>query len=212
MTVTGMQPLDNKRTKIWIDEEFAFVLYKGELRRFNVREGDEISDKTYSEIIEQLLPRRAKLRAMNLLKSHTYSVNQLRNKLREGFYPDGAVEAALSYVAAYGYTDDLRLSEEFIRIHISDKSRQRIVQDLAGKGISKEIIDKAFNSCAEYGFEQDELMQAKRLLKKRGYNPEESDSIDIKEKAKHYAFLARKGYSSSVIRSAMESNDFDDLL
>lgn len=210
MTITGIQPLDKKRSRIWLDGEFAFVLYRGELRTFKIEEGKELNTDFYNEIMNEILPRRAKLRAMNLLKSHTYSVNQLKNKLLEGEYPSNIVDIALEYVASYGYTDDSRLSEEYIRIHANDKSHQRIMQDLMRKGISKDVINEAFNSCEEYGFAQDEVAMAIALLKKRGYDPK-AEYADAEERAKAYAkqysFLARKGYSSSVIRSAMGGCD-----
>ena len=213
MVVTSVQPLDKKRSRIWLDGEFAFVLYKGELRTFKVEEGKKLNDSSYNEIVNTVLPKRAKLRAMNLLKSHTYSVNQLKNKLVEGEYPANIIEDALEYVASYGYTDDRRLCEEYIRIHVSDKSHQRLVQDLMRKGISKDVINDAFAGCEEYGFEQDELTMARQLLKKRGFDPEkEYNSADERNKdfAKQYSFLARKGFSSSVIRSAMNAHDLFD--
>ena len=52
---------------MYIDDEFAFVLYKGELRLYHVAVGEEISQKDYDDILNQVLPKRAKLRAMNLL-------------------------------------------------------------------------------------------------------------------------------------------------
>lgn len=213
MVVTGVQPLDKKRSRVWLDGEFAFVLYKGELRTFKIEEGKELSAENYNEIMEAVLPKRAKLRAMNLLKSRTYSVYQLKNKLADGEYPEEIIKEALDYVASYGYTDDSRLSEEYVRIHIKDKSRQRIVQDLMRKGISKEVINAAFDRCEEYGFEHNELEMAKKLLVKRGFNPDaeyENSEERAKIMAKNYAFLARKGFSSSIIRSAMNAHDLFD--
>ena len=44
MIVTDIVELDKKRSKIFIDGEFSFVLYKGELRDYSIREGHELSD------------------------------------------------------------------------------------------------------------------------------------------------------------------------
>ncbi|MBQ8139706.1 MAG: regulatory protein RecX [Lachnospiraceae bacterium] len=201
MQVTKILPLDKKRSRVWLDEEFAFVLYKGELRRFNIREGGELNEKDYIEIVHTLLPKRAKLRAMNLLKSHTYSVKQLEDKLREGFYPEEIISEAIQYVSSYGYLDDLRLCEEYIRGHLADKSRMRISMDLKRKGISSETIREAFENCSEEGFIQDETEQVKNLLKKRRFDP--SLCNDRKEFAKQFSYLASKGYSSETIRKAL---------
>lgn len=200
MLVTQILPLDKKRSRVWLDEEFAFVLYRGELRRFNISEGKELAPEIYNEIMKELLPKRAKLRAMNLLKNHAYSVAQLKNKLRESYYPEELVEEAVDYVDSYGYVDDQRLSEEYIRIHLQDKSRMRIKQDLIRRGISTEIIESAFDNCEEEGFRQDESGQIKELLRKRGFD---SGNATAAEWARQYGFLVRRGFSPDLIRSAL---------
>ena len=65
MMVTKIEEINNKKVRVFIDNEFAFVLYKGELRLYKVKEGEEICDEAYSEIVEKVLPKRAKLRCMN---------------------------------------------------------------------------------------------------------------------------------------------------
>ncbi len=69
MMVTKIEEINNKKVRVFIDNEFAFVLYKGELRLYKVKEGEEICDEAYSEIVEKVLPKRAKLRCMNIRKS-----------------------------------------------------------------------------------------------------------------------------------------------
>jgi len=201
MQITEIRPLDKKRSKIYIDEELAFVLYKGEFRKFNICEGGEITAEDYDEITHVILPKRAKLRAMNLLKSRLYSEKQLRDKLKDGDYPPQVIDEAIEYVSSYNYINDRRLAEEYIRIHLQDKSRMRIKQDLIGKGISSETIRAAFETCEEEGFGCDEAEQIKRLLQKRNFDP--SERSDLREWNKQYAFLMRKGYSRDVISRVM---------
>ena len=45
MTVTGIEEINNKKIRVFIDNEFAFVLYKGELRLYGIREGEEIGEE-----------------------------------------------------------------------------------------------------------------------------------------------------------------------
>ena len=97
--------------------ELAFVLYKGELRLFHVKVGEELTEKAYRQIIDELLPKRAKSRAMNLLKDRDYTVSQLREKLVQGFYPEEAIEEAITYVESFHYLDDLRYAGNYIAFH-----------------------------------------------------------------------------------------------
>ena len=67
MTVTKIKALTKTRFQVYLDEEAAFVLYKGELRRYHLEEGEELSEETYREIRQNIVLKRAKLRAMHLL-------------------------------------------------------------------------------------------------------------------------------------------------
>ena len=68
MTVTRIEPLTKIKFKIYLDGSFAFVLYKGELSRFGVAAGAEISEETVERIREEVIFKRARLRAMHLLE------------------------------------------------------------------------------------------------------------------------------------------------
>ena len=88
MTVTAIREIAKSRVLVSVDETFAFVLYKGELRSYGLKEGQKITEEAYRDIMENLLPRRAKLRAMNLLKNRSYTEKQLYDKLKAGDYPE----------------------------------------------------------------------------------------------------------------------------
>lgn len=203
MRVTQIAELSKSRSKIYIEQEFAFVLYKGELRLYHIKEGEEIAKDDYIRIMNEVLPKRAKLRAMNLLKSREYTTEQLRTKLEQGFYPKTVIEEAISYVESFHYIDDFRYAVSFITYNESNKSRRRIEQDLHAKGIAKDIIEKAWLSWENEGGFQDEQTMIRKLLEKKHYNPE---SADYKEQQKIYAYLARKGFSGEQIRKALKSD------
>ncbi len=204
MIVTGIEELSKARSKVFIDDEFAFVLYKGELRLYHVAVGEEICQKDYDGIMEKVLPKRAKLRAMNLLKNREYTVKQLRDKLKDGGYPESAVEEALSYVAGYHYTDDLRYATGYIFEKESSRSRRRIEQDLREKGIDRDTLEKAWQEWERQGGSQDEQRMIQKLLEKRHYDP---DTADLKEKQRTYAFLMRKGFSGEQAGRALRVED-----
>ena len=86
--------------------------------------------------------------------------------------------------------------------NLEDKTKLRIKQDLSKKGISSEDIEKAFMNMREEGFCQDELSQAKKLLSKRGYDPE--NPPEKEELARLYAYLCRKGFSSETVKAALD--------
>lgn len=205
MRITQVVELSKSRSKVYIEQEFAFVLYKGELRLYRIKEGGEIEEEIYDTIMKEVLPKRAKLRAMNLLMSREYTTAQLAAKLRQGFYPEVVIQEALDYVASFHYTDDLRYAEDYITGHESTRSRRRIEQDLLNKGVSRELIEQAWSVWEEKGGCQNEAVMIEHLLEKKNYNPEEAD---YKEQQKIFAFLLRKGFNGEQIRRALRT-DFD---
>ena len=103
MTVTQVEALFGSKSKyrVYLDGQPAFVLYRGELSRYHIREGRELAEKDYGDIRE-MLTKRARLRAMKLLEISDRSEEALRRKLSEGGYSPGIVENAVAYVKSFG--------------------------------------------------------------------------------------------------------------
>ncbi len=200
MFVTKTEELDKKSVRVFLDGEFAFVLYKGELRPYHIKEGEEIPAQDYGTIMGEVLPKRAKLRSMNLLKARAYTERQLREKLRRGEYPEEIIDTAICYVKSYGYIDDRKYAQDYIAYHKEDRSRRRMEQDLAAKGIRRELVAEVMEETADLDGEPDEITVAKKILRKKNYDPETATS---REKQKLSAFLYRKGFQMDTIRSVL---------
>lgn len=200
MKVTRVEELTKSRSRIFIDEEFAFVLYKGELRTFRIREGEEMEAACFQAIMTETLPKRAKLRTMNLLKTKDYTVKQLRDKLESGGYPEAIIEEALAYVENFHYTDDLRYAVGFISSHEGSRSRRRIEQDLLERGIDKATLEAAWTQWEEQGGSRDERAMIHALLDKKRFDPERADQ---RERQKMYRLLVRKGFPGDLVRRAV---------
>lgn len=200
--VTKIEELDKKRSKIYINQEFAFVLYKGEMAQYKIQIDNEIEHNTYYVIRNEILPKRAKKRCLNLLQKRPYTEYKLREKLAEGHYTQDIIEEAIAYVKSFHYIDDYEYACQYIFYHKESESRKKMEEKLMIKGISKAILNQALDDSYDDVEEQQEIeeQQAKKLLEKKKYNAE---TMDWKEKQKIYAFLLRKGISSSIIRKVM---------
>ena len=201
MIVNQIENLTKGRYKIYIDEEFAFVLYKGELNLYNIKTDNELKQEHYQEIMEQVLPRRAKIRCMNLLKDKDYTEYQLRKKLREGYYPVLAVENAVEYLKSYGYINDVRYTRRYIEYHISNKSIKRIEADLLNRGIDKHLIYTTMDQMKQEGMKSNENQLICEYMRKKNYC---SNTASFQEKQKMFAFLYRKGFSGDEIGKLLD--------
>ncbi|MFI3213272.1 MAG: regulatory protein RecX [Eubacteriales bacterium] len=202
MVITEVIELSKSRSKVYLDGEFAFVLYKGELRTFHIKEGNTLSQEDYIEIMEIILTKRAKLRAMNLLTARPYTEFQLRKKLQDGFYPEEIIDCAINYVKSYHYIDDEQYARQYIAYKLPTASKKKIEMDLYQKGISKECMKQVFEELDGEETKEQELVLIQKLLEKKRYVAGETDA---KETARIFGFLMRKGFKSEDIRQAMKT-------
>lgn len=202
MLVTDILDYDKRKVLVQLDGYLIFPLYKGEITKYRLQKDCEISDAVYTEIMKVLLPKRVKLRAMNLLQKRSYTTSGLRHKLMEGHYPEEMVEEAIDYVTSYGYLNDLRYAEEYIRCYSENRSKRRVMQDLFTKGISIDVAEQAWQQYEAENTLVDEEAQILELLRKKKFDVE---NADYKERVKMMNYLYRKGYSFDRINGCIQS-------
>lgn len=193
MIVTEIKPVTKQKFQIELDGQPAFVLYKGELSRYHIQKDEELEEAIYREIVDEVLTKRAKLRAMHLLQKMDRTKAELRRKLEQGGYPSEAVETALAYVESFHYIDDTRYAARYIEFQKAKKGKARLKMELQQKGISGEIINRALE-------EAEETMDPRDAIRRMLESKRKSDKpLEEKEKQRFYGFFMRKGFSSSDI-------------
>lgn len=205
MVVTQITEVAGSRSKVYIDDVLAFVLYKGELRHYKIREGELITRDVLDEILQAVLPKRARLRGMSLLKSRPYTEKQMHDKLQQGFYPEQVIRETMEYLKSFGYIDDVQYARDYVDYHSTAKSRRRLEQDLMQKGISKQEIQKAFHDWEQEGGEIDESAQIQDWIRKKKYDVH---TADLKDRQRMAAFLFRKGFDAGSVQKALKCEDF----
>ena len=199
MTVTKLETVTKTKYKVFLDGQFAFVLYKGELARYHIQEGTELEEEVRQKIWDEIIVKRARLRAMHLLEDMDRTESGLREKLRQGLYPEEAVEAAVQYVKSFHYIDDFRYAKQFIESRKLRKSRREIYALLRGKGVAADKIELAFEECYESEGEKDAIRQ---IIRKKRINLSQADSMKIQQL---YGYLSRKGFHYDDIRQVIQN-------
>ena len=197
MYIERIEQLEKGRRRLVFETGERLVLYKGEIRSYDLSEGQDIPKTLYQELLFDVLGKRATKRAMHLLEKQDRTEYQLREKLRQNEYPKEAVEQAIAYVKSYHYIDDLRYATTYISYQQKKKSRQKLKMDLIAKGIEKSVIEQALDEV----FDSDEQLKIRQLLEKKHYEPKECDR---KEQQKIYQYLMRRGFKSSDILHVMK--------
>ena len=195
MTVTELIPFDRKRSKVYIDSEYAFSLYNQELSKYGIEEGTELNDDVYREIDEQIIPKRVKARALYILKASQKTEKQLIDKLVEGGYSLKYAAIGVEYAKSFGYIDDFRYAQYFVENSCRGRSRRDIEQRLLHRGIDKELIQQVLDE--SFPENEDEAIWA--ALRRKAVDADNIGELDPERKNKLYAYLMRKGFSSHGI-------------
>lgn len=191
MIVKAVVPVDKRKCKVFLEGDFAFVLYKSEAARFHIEEGNDLPAKTYEMIEEEILLKRARDRALYLLQSQGRTQAEMIKKLKDDGYSQSVTERVLSFLQEYHFIDDNAYTENYIHVSKGRKSKRQITYELQQKGVDRDQIRQMLE---ENPVDEEETVRA--LLKKKtgGRIPE-----DKKEIQKLAAFLGRKGFSFEVI-------------
>ena len=195
MMVTAVIPVDKRKSKVFLEEGFAFVLYRGEVERYRIEEGRELEDRVYGEILRDVLRPRAKEYALHLLKDSGKTEKWMKEKLGKAGYPREAVDYAADFLKEYHFLDDSAYAQSYVRSYAGKKSRRKMVYEMQQKGVDSSYIEEALEQSPV-----DEEESARQALAKRLGGRKEAS---YQEKGRLAAFLGRKGYSFEVINRVM---------
>ena len=138
----------------------------------------------------------ARRKAMLLLEHMDRTEKGLSDRLRQAGFSAEATEDAMNYVRSYGYLNDHRYAMNYL----SFRSRQKILQELSGKGIDRETALAAWEEAAEIE-EPDELAILRVAVEKKC---QPDTVLDEKGMRRLQGFLQRRGFSYGDISHVLE--------
>ena len=186
------------RYRVTFDTGVTCLLYRKEISGFSIEENAAIEEQQYQKLLEDVVGKRAKKRALHLLEQMDRTERQLRDKLLANEYPQSCIDGAIEYVKGFHYLDDARYASNYVRFSQEKMSRVCMKQKLMQKGIASSVIEEAI----EEGYVADEMEQIMALLRKRRFDPEEADEREFQ---RTYQYVMRRGFKSSDILKAMKS-------
>lgn len=203
MLVTELISLDKRKSKVTLEGGECFALYKGEIRRFHIEQGKELSQENLDEIYEEILKKRVRERSLSLLQSRDYTEYEIRMKLKKGYYPEALIEDGIAFLKKYSYVDDRRYVENYIETYRGKKSMRVLEQSLLKKGIAKDFLQYVMEDMGDVLEEVDETELIRALLEKKHYHAE---TADYKEKNRVISYLMRKGFQLEDILRCMRED------
>lgn len=144
--------------------------------------------------------KKARKKAMRLLERMDRTEKGLKDKLIHSGFSEEASGDAVAYVKEFGYLNDLRYAENYIFSRVHEKSRQRILQELYQKGVSRETALVAWERICELE-QPDERALIRCAVEKKYISGTE---LDENEMRRLYGYLARRGFRAGDISSVLE--------
>jgi len=132
------------------------------------------------------------------------SVTELRRQLLRKGEPPADVEAALDRLQQQKYLDDADFARQFARTKLlaAGSSRRRIVQELARRGVARELADQALDDVRDSDGVDPEAA-VRRVAEKKWKTLARLD--DFTRRRRLYAFLARRGFDADEIKAVMNT-------
>jgi regulatory protein len=143
-------------------------------------------------------------RALNMLAFRARSSSELARALIRNGDDRALVDRVIARLQAQGLLNDAAFAQSFARAKVvgANHSRRRVQQDLAKKGVARDVSNAAITAVFEdEGVDQREIVEQAARRKLRMLVKLEP----IVRRRRLYAFLARRGYDSDDIRRAMEA-------
>lgn len=186
---------DNKKYKIYVDEQFLFCLYYTEIKKYGLKLDEEVTVDLIERIGSEVILKRGVTYIYHLLSKKDYTSLEILKKLLQAGYIESYAQQILSKVIGQGFVDDADYAKRYIDQMHTRKSKRQIMYTLQGKGVSQEVLNELYEAA-----EVDEYEAARRIIQKKLRN---ALSLTYEERAKLYTYMANKGFGSSTIHKVI---------
>ena len=205
-TVTGIiaSPRAPGRFTVMVDDRAAHTLGLAALERLGISVGATTLGREDTIVREEAILRTYD-RAVMMLAARGRAAKDLERQLVRKGEPAEFARLAVERLAAEGFADDEAYARSFVRSKASGAglARRRLQQELGRKGVERSVADAAIADVF-VDEEVDEVTAATALAEKRARSLAGADSGSARRRL--YSFLARRGYSPSVISAAIAAS------
>ncbi|MFZ1082923.1 MAG: regulatory protein RecX [Candidatus Kryptoniota bacterium] len=192
--------------KVCFGDSEELLLSKEVIIDYGLRRNDDITNENLLKIQDSQLYHDTYFAAMRLINYRMRTKSELVQRLREKSFPREIIDRVIEKLSGLSLIDDQRFAEIFVAGKVAQKpvGRRELERKLREKGIPKDMVSKAISTVGGDEVQIGLALQAAevkiRSLKR----------FDLKKRReKLVAFLARRGFDWSVIKSVIEKI-FDD--
>jgi len=154
-----------------------------------------LKEKHARSIVSPNNPEKARAYAFLLLKFRLRSENELKVRLKQKGFSEELAASTVSFLKDKEFIDDRIFAKGWVFSRLKRPlGLRKIKQELAQKGVAKEIVQDALAQANDNYSESQIVSQLakQRFSKLKGIDP-------LKAKARVYGYLMRRGFSPDII-------------
>lgn len=198
--LTQIKETKKGRLALFLDGEFVFSLDEDTFASAHLHEGDDLEPWQVEQLRKQSDTRRALDKAMDYLSLRDHAAGELYQKLCRKFDGPSAAYAVARAQELGLLNDEAFARRRAVELLRKRKSRREILNDLAAKGIDRDVAAEAVEALYDTGPEgEDPERAAVEALLQRQY----AAKLAAGKRDQVAAALARRGFSHAVIREML---------
>jgi regulatory protein len=184
------------RFNVYLDGKYVFALGDLELSNSGLRVGRELSEDEVADFRSRAENDGVYAKAINYIAVRPRSRREVIDYLMRKDVPREATGAVIERLERAGLLNDQEFAASWVanRQLLRPRSRRRLVQELAAKGVSREDAQVALSELDE----DSELSVLIEVVEKKQRLSQYQDA------AKLMGYLARQGYTYERIKKALE--------
>lgn len=134
-----------------------------------------------------------------LLGRRAYTAAELRERLGRREVDPDVISGVLDRLRGWGYVDDAEFSRQFVRSRQGRYGKLRLRAELRHRGVTEETAEEGLGLLTD----NSQLEAARSLLERNAWRFRRSADPQ-RDRARAWAFLARRGFPPPVVSEALE--------
>ncbi|MBC8134278.1 MAG: RecX family transcriptional regulator [Fibrella sp.] len=198
ITAIEEQVRHKDRVNVYVDGTFALGLFADVAVTLGLKIGQEMTAERLTELADAELRRKAKEDAYRLLSFRARTEKEIVDRLKRREYDEAIIADTVAYLHEQSLLDDADFAARFAATRSRTHGDRAITMELRQKGVDAATIKQTLADSADVAGEDAEYDTVRALAERRvGENPSDK-SPGAKQKL--WAFLARRGFGSDVIK------------
>jgi len=198
--ITKIKPQKNKkRVNIHLDGKFGFGIDLENFVKLGLKVEQELSEREVEEIIKKAEFQKTYDKLVRFATLRPRSEKEVNDWLRKYKVHESIHKELFIRLKRLDLLDDRKFAQWWVeqRITFRPRGKRALSFELRQKGIDRDLINQILNEA-----KIDEQKIASQLLKKKKYKWEKLGKLKARKKMSE--FLARKGFSWTVIKESID--------